>query len=258
MYKIIDTHSHILASQFGFEQHEILQRAWEAGVRRILVVCTELEEAKRALALAKEYDWLDVACGFHPTELMELTERDLVGLEALLQEPKVVALGEIGLDYHWKEVPKAMQKEWFIKQMQLANRYDKPILIHMRDATADTLALLKEYCQTDGIMHCFTGSVETAHEVIKLGLNISLAGPLTFKNANHLLDVAKAVPIEKLFVETDAPYLTPHPLRGQRNEPAYVTYTFDKVCELKGIEKATASEIMWDHYHHMFLKGKSE
>lgn len=256
MIRLIDTHSHIFADAFHEEQVELLERAKESSVERILVVTTTVQEAKKALVFAKEYDCIDVACGFHPTELSELKEEDFSALKELYKDPKMVAVGEIGLDYYWKEVPAELQKQWFIKQLEFANEIQKPVIIHMREATKDTLELLATYGKSGGIMHCYTGSVESAREILKMGYYISLAGPLTFKNANHLLDVAKEVPLERLFVETDAPYLTPHPNRGKRNEPAYVKYTFEKLCELKEVSQELASEIIWNNYDTLFQKGE--
>ncbi|MGL5977980.1 MAG: TatD family hydrolase [Erysipelotrichaceae bacterium] len=256
MIGIIDTHTHILDAAFAQDQTQVIQNAWDTGVRKMLVVATSLQEAQQGLSVCETYPWIDLAVGFHPTDLLDKTLDDLLALESLLQHPRVVALGEIGLDYYWDSVPRDVQKEWFQKQMELANRYQKPVLIHMRDATKDTLDLLKQYQKVSGLMHCYTGSVESAAEILSLGLDISLAGPLTFKNANHLLDVAKAVPLEHLFVETDAPYLTPAPHRGKRNEPAYVLHTLEKLCDLKEMQKEQAMQVMWTHYHRLFHGGK--
>lgn len=254
MIRLIDTHSHIFAEAFSDEQVELLERAKESNVERILVVTTSIEEAKKALVFAKEHKGIDVACGFHPTELFDCNEKEYLELKELCKDPLLVAIGEIGLDYYWKEVPHEVQKEWFIKQLELANAVQKPVIIHMRDATKDTLEILSSYGKSGGIMHCYTGSVESARAILKMGYYISLAGPLTFKNANHLLDVAKEVPLERLFVETDAPYLTPHPNRGKRNEPAYVRFTFEKLCELKEVSQEYASEIIWNNYDTLFQK----
>ncbi len=256
MIGIIDTHTHIFSEKFNDEQDELIQRALDNNVTRMLVVCTDAKQVERTLEICKKYDFIDVAYGFHPTELNELNEADWEYLEKTIQNERVVALGEIGLDYYWDEVSKEVQDACFRRQMDLAKKYDLPVIIHMRDATQDTLAILKEYAPVKGIMHCYSGSVETAREVLKLGLSISLAGPLTFKNANHLLDVAKEVPLDKLFVETDAPYLTPAPHRGKRNEPAYVSYTLQKLCDLKEIPVSEAIPVMWNHYFELFKLNK--
>lgn len=256
MVGIIDTHTHICASHFEEDREQVIQNALQAGVSRLLVVATNFEEAAIAKLWKQQYPMLDLAMGFHPTELNDLQEQDWQQLEQLLEDPDFVAVGEIGLDYYWDEVHPDVQKQAFIRQLQLANKLQKPVLIHMREATHDTIELVKQYGHTKGIFHCYTGSVESARILVKLGYHLSLAGPLTFKNANHLLDVAKEVPTEFLFVETDAPYLTPHPFRGKRNEPAYVTYTFEKLCELKQVDPEMVKAMMWEQYFTLFHQGE--
>ena len=212
---MIDTHAHIVCKELYERKEEVIAQAKAVGVKKILIVCTTIQEATLAIDVASHDTMFDVAVGFHPCDLLALNQKDWEALEQLLYKEEVVAVGEIGLDYYWKNVDAHIQKEAFIRQILLANKVAKPILIHMREATKDTMNILKEYAQYGGIMHCFSGSLETAREAIKLGMYISVGGPLTFKNARGLPEVVKEIPLEYLFVETDCPYLTPHPYRGR-------------------------------------------
>ena len=166
----------------------------------------------------------------------------------------MVALGEIGLDYYWVSDNKEKQKELFIRQIQLANQLQLPILVHMRDATQDTIEILKQN-PCIGIMHCYSGSAETSKILLKMGFYLSFAGPLTFKNAKDAPEVCRQAPIDRIFVETDAPYLTPHPFRGKENEPAYVHLTFEKVCEIKEIDSQILMDQMKENYRRLFTKS---
>lgn len=252
---IIDTHAHVACNELFERIDEIINNAKEAGLLKILIVCTNLEEGKRAIKLCEENDLFDCAIGFHPEDAGKISELDLSKLENMLKNKYVVALGEIGLDYYWVSDNKDEQKSLFINQIKLANKFDLPVLIHMRDASEDTLKILKENpCK--GVLHCYSGSAEIAKEILKLGMYISFAGPITFKNAKNAPDVCKIVPIERLFVETDCPYLTPHPHRGKQNEPSFVKYTFSKVCEIKKISENELMIQMINNYLQLFNKTK--
>lgn len=230
---IIDTHAHLVSDMLYPEVDDILARAKAHNVTKVLCICTSVLEYQRGLQLQQKYDWIDLAFGFHPTDLNEVNEEEYKVLEEALKNKSIVAIGEIGLDYHWDTVEKEVQKKHFIRQMQLANQYNVPILIHMREATNDCVTLLKQYAKSRGIMHCYSGSIETANELLKIGFYISFAGILTFKNANQLLTVAKELPSNRIFVETDSPYLAPVPYRGKRNEVAYVVEIFHKLEQLR-------------------------
>lgn len=251
---VIDTHAHLTCDALYPRIDEIVEQAKLANVRKILIICTSIAEAHQAIAMAKKDTMFDVAVGFHPCDLYDVSNEDWKALEELVQLPEVVAVGEIGLDYYWKDVDKETQKRGFIRQIELANRTQKPISVHMREATQDTLELIKEHLKVSGIMHCYSGSLEVAKEVLALGMYISVGGPLTFKNARGLPEVIKEVPINRLFVETDCPYLTPHPFRGTQNEPKYVVHTFQKVCELKGLSIPQVEQEMEDNYQRLFSK----
>ncbi|NSL52875.1 TatD family hydrolase [Calidifontibacillus erzurumensis] len=234
---LFDTHAHLNAHQFAEDEAEVIKRAQEAGVSNMVVVGFDKETIQSAIRIAETYDFIYAAIGWHPVDAIDMKEEDLKWMEELANHPKVVALGEMGLDYYWDKSPKDVQQEVFRKQIRLAKKVKLPIIIHNREATQDIITILKEEgaAEVGGIMHCFSGSVETAKECIAMNFLISLGGPVTFKNAKKPKEVASEVPLEKLLIETDCPYLAPHPYRGKRNEPAYVKLVAEQIAELKGI-----------------------
>lgn len=253
MNTLIDTHCHITCDALYERIDEVLDHAKQEGIERMLIVCTNFTEYERAQYLKdRESERFDIALGFHPNDLYDFKEADYVRLEELLEQDRLIAVGEIGLDYHWDDVKPEDQKDGFVRQLQLARKYNRPVLIHMREATRDTLDILKEADSVKGIMHCYSGSKEVAQELIKSGFYISFGGPLTFKNSRGAPATAEALPLNRLFVETDSPYLTPHPFRGKQNEPMYVRYTFDKLCEIKGVDKEQAAEQLRKNYEDLF------
>lgn len=233
----IDTHVHLNADQYEEDVEEVITRALDAGVTTMVVVGFDRKTINKAMELAERYSFIYVVVGWHPVDAIDCTPEDLAWIESLCVHPKVVGIGETGLDYHWDKSPKDIQQEVFRKQIQLAKRVNLPIVIHNRDATADIVRILREEDakQVGGIMHCYSGSVETAKECIEMNFMISLGGPVTFKNAKMPKQVATEIPLEKLLIETDAPYLTPHPFRGKRNEPAYVVLVAEEIAALKGL-----------------------
>lgn len=252
MKKWLDSHAHIFSEDFE-DVYEIIKNAKEAGLVRILVVCTTLEECEKAIELAQTEKMLDVAVGFHPCDILECSSDMWNKLEKLAHNPTVVAVGEIGLDTYWNPETLPQQKEAFIRQIELANRVKKPILVHSREAIQDTYQLMKEHpAQQGGILHCFSSSAEMAMEFIRLGYMISLAGPVTFKNAKTPKEVAKTIPLDHLLIETDCPYLTPHPYRGKRNEPKYVVITGKEISELRNISEEELQEAVLANYNRLF------
>ena len=232
----IDTHAHLADSEFNEDRNEVIQRAKTAGLGKIVLIGCDVEGAKRTLKLAYTDDMFDVAIGFHPEGVLE--DRDEASMFELMKDPKVKLIGEIGLDFYWDKDPEhhKLQEALFIKQIDWANQLNKPISIHMRDASKKSFDILKTHpVQRGGVMHCYSGSVEMAREFIKLGYYISLAGPVTFKNAHIPKDVAREIPLEWLLIETDSPYLAPHPLRCKRNESSYVVETAKVIAEIRGI-----------------------
>ena len=232
---LFDTHTHLNAEEFDEEIPETLQRAKEHDVSRMAVVGFDLLTIEKTLALSKKYPEVFSIIGWHPTESYLYTEKIEEQLYQQLQLPKVVAMGEMGLDYHWDTSPKQKQQDVFRRQLQLSKELNLPVSIHMRDAIEDTYQILKEEHVEDigGIMHSFSGDTQWMERFLDLGMHISLSGVVTFKNAQEPKDVAKFVPFDKLLIETDAPYLAPVPYRGKRNEPAYVKYVAEKVAELR-------------------------
>jgi len=234
---LFDTHAHLNAEQFESDYDEVIKRAERAGVSNIVVVGFDRPTINKAMELIDKYPQVYGCIGWHPVDAIDCRDEDLEWIEELTKHPKIVALGEMGLDYHWDKSPKDVQKEVFRKQIRLARKLKMPIVIHNREATEDIITILKEEHaeEVGGIMHCFSGSVESARECLKLNFYISLGGPVTFKNAKKPKEVAKEVPLDKLLIETDCPYLAPHPLRGKRNEPAYVKYVAEEIAQIKGI-----------------------
>ncbi|MCM3570817.1 TatD family hydrolase [Neobacillus mesonae] len=234
---LFDTHVHLNDEQYNEDLEDVILRAQNEGVTNMVVVGFDQPTIKRAMELVDKYDFIYASIGWHPVDAIDMTEGDLKWIEELSSHPKVVALGEMGLDYHWDKSPKEVQKEVFRKQIRLAKKVKLPIVIHNREATSDIIEILKEEGaeEVGGIMHCFSGSPETAIECMKMNFYISLGGPVTFKNAKKPKEVAAEVPLDKLLIETDCPYLAPHPFRGKRNEPAYVKLVAEQIAEIKGM-----------------------
>ena len=251
---LFDSHFHLYDDKYGNEQDEIIKNAYDNNVKYMVDIGLDEETSKIVIDQAKRYKGLYAAIGMYP-EYCNDDELDLSFIERLYNENKeyVVALGEIGLDYHGEEVNKENQKECFIKQIEIANKLNLPICIHNRNADMDMLEILKTHKVKKGfIMHCFSSSLEIAKEVIKFGGYISIAGPVTFKNARGLIDVVKYVPLENLLIETDAPYLCPEPLRGRRNEPANVRFTAQKIADIKEMPLEKLAQITTENALRMY------
>ena len=222
-----DSHCHLTCDELYDQLDEVLANMH--SLSSCMIMCTNETEFQRALLIKKQDPRFKVAFGFFPGDAKEVSHQDLEQLEMNLKEGLIDVLGEIGLDYYWDDSFKEIQKELFIKQIELANRYKVPISIHMREATNDCLSILKQYAKTKIIFHCFSGSLETMKECLKMNSLISFAGVITFKNAKHAPACVKACPIDRILSETDSPYLTPVPYRGKRNQPAYVEFVEKKI-----------------------------
>ncbi|MDT8903686.1 TatD family hydrolase [Anaeroselena agilis] len=234
---LFDSHAHLDDKRFHDDRDEVVARAVAGGLTGILNAGADMFSSARAVELAAKHDIVWAAVGIHPHDAKDAREEDYDRLAAWCALPKVVAVGEIGLDYHYDFSPREAQRAVFVSQLDLARQVGKPIIIHDREAHADVLATVKnEGKGLAGVFHCFSGSVEMAREVLKMGFYVSVAGPVTFANAHKLHEVVKAVPLDRLLVETDCPYLTPEPFRGRRNEPAHVRYVAEKVAGLLGLE----------------------
>lgn len=233
MRLIFDSHAHYDDESFDADRETLLRALPEQGVCNIVNIGAELKGCYDSVALAEQYDYIYATVGIHPGCIQGLPDDYLEQLEKLLSHPKVVAVGEIGLDYHYDDnAPKDVQKQVFAAQLELANRYDMPVVIHDREAHGDTMELLRKY-RPKGIVHCFSGSVEMAREVISLGMYIGLGGAVTFKNARHPVEVAASIPLSSLVLETDAPYMTPVPFRGKRCDSSLITYTAEKIAQAR-------------------------
>lgn len=234
---LFDSHAHIDDSRFDQDRDQIIERAKESGLSYILNPGADLATSVKAVNLAEKYSMVYGAVGVHPHDVKDMDEDTIEVLRSLCSKEKVVAVGEIGLDYYYDHSPREAQRKWFERQIQLAKEVQLPIIIHDRDAHQEVFDILSRYDagKLGCVMHCYSGSVELAREYVKRRIYISLAGPVTFKNAKKTHQVAQEIPLEWLLVETDSPYLTPVPHRGKRNEPAYVKLVAETIAEAKGI-----------------------
>lgn len=227
---LFDAHAHLDDAQFDSDRADMIERFLQAGGAGIVAAGADLSTSAAALALAEKYPFIYAVCGVHPQEVQK--EQDwLPRLEKLLKHEKCVALGEIGLDYHYDTPTPDIQKYWFEQQLILAKRLDMPVVIHDREAHADCFELVKKH-GVKGVFHCYSGSAEMAKELVKLGFYLSFSGVVTFKNAKKTVEAVQATPLDRIMIETDCPYLSPEPNRGKRNEPAYVRYTAQRIAEL--------------------------
>lgn len=235
--KIVDSHCHIDDEKFNIDRDEIISNFEEDKVDFLVNPAIDVQSSERILKLAEKNKSIYVAVGIHPHEVENVTDEDIKKIEELSYSNKVVAIGEIGLDYYYDNSPREKQKEVLRKQMEIAKKRKLPVIIHTRDSMGDTYDILSEYKgEVVGVMHCYTGSLEMAKRFMELGYYISISGAVTFKNAVNVREMAKNIPLEYLMVETDSPYLTPEPNRGKRNEPKYVKFVAEKVAELKEME----------------------
>lgn len=236
-YNIFDSHAHYDDESFNEDRESIIEEIQKNGVVGVLNCGASFKGAKDSVKLANENDFMYAAVGVHPEYANEVNEDLILELKDLSKNAKVKAIGEIGLDYYWEENPhKDIQKEAFRRQMKLADELNLPVVIHDRDAHKDTLEIMKEFPGVIGVVHCFSGSVEFARECLKLGYYIGFTGVLTFKNARKLVEVCAEIPIDRMLVETDCPYMAPVPFRGKRNQSNYIEYVIEKISEIRKIE----------------------
>lgn len=235
MENIFDTHAHYDDEAFDLDRDTLLTSLKSKGVGYVIDCGCDVASSEKAIELSEKYDFIYAAVGIHPHEAEGAKDGDLEIIKRLTEHGKVVAIGEIGLDYHYDFSPRELQKEYFEKQIILANELDMPIIVHDREAHEDTMQLLRKY-KPKGVLHCFSGSVETAKEIISLGMYIGLGGAVTFKNAKKPIEVAEYLPLDRLLLETDAPYMSPVPYRGKRNDSSLIPYTAIRIAEAKGME----------------------
>lgn len=239
---IFDTHAHYDDPAFDQDRNELLLGMKEQNVGLIVNVGASLSSCQKTLKLAESYPFLYGALGVHPSDTAYLTEKDMDWLKKKAAGKKIVAIGEIGLDYHYEEPNREVQKKWFIRQLQIAQEMSMPVIIHSREAAADTMEILKKYGKTRGVIHCYSYAREQAEEYCSMGYCFGIGGVLTFKNAKKLVEAVKIIPLDRILLETDCPYLAPEPFRGKRNQSAYIDHVAQKLAELKGISKEQAIE----------------
>lgn len=254
---IFDTHTHLNVAQFSEDIPETVAHARDLGVTEMAVVGFDTPTIEKSLELSRDYEEIYSIIGWHPTEAGSYSKAIESDLQSKLSLPKVVALGEIGLDYYWMEDPKEVQDKVFRRQIAIAREMKLPISVHTRDAIEDTYQILKEekIHQVGGIMHSFSGDTEWMARFLELGMHISISGVVTFKKAVEVQAVAAAVPAEKLLIETDAPYLAPVPFRGKRNEPGYTRYVAERVAELRGESMEQVAQVTRQNAHQLFRIG---
>ena len=231
---MIDIHAHYDDPAFDADREELIASLFsEKGIKKIINAGCNIESSMQSIKLAEKYDGVYAAVGFHPHETLNFNDDDLNIIREMLSHPKVVAIGEIGLDYHYGTDDKEQQKILFRKQLELAVETNMPVVIHERDCVADCLEIVFDY-DVHGVFHAFSGSKETAKELLKRGWYISFPGTITFKNARHTIDNAECLPEDRILTETDSPYLTAHPFRGKRNDSSYMKYTIEKIAKIRG------------------------
>lgn len=248
---IFDTHAHYDDEKFEEDRDDLLSSLPSLGVANVINCGCDLNSSISSVEMCKRYDYFYCAVGIHPSNITEKSYNELEKIRELYDFKKCVAIGEIGLEYHYDFVPKDVQLDFFERQLAVSKELDLPVIVHDRDAHEDTVNLLKKY-RPKGVVHCFSGSVETAKEVFKLGMYIGLGGAVTFKNARKPLEVAEFVPVEKLLLETDCPYMSPVPFRGKRNSSDLISYTAEKIAEVKKIDTQKLINITAQNAHELF------
>jgi TatD DNase family protein len=259
---IIDTHAHLDMEQYDTDREEVIERARANGVDYILNIGCDVESSVRSLELAEQYDFIYATAGVHPHDVKSIDDATYADLKRLLVHPRMVAVGEIGLDYFKNYSPQDLQRTHFKKQLELAKELDKPIIIHCRDANEDMISILSEFYEPNekarsGIFHCFSGDQKLADKALEMGFYISFSGSVTFKKSDELRAVAKTVPADRLFVETDCPYLAPVPKRGKRNEPAFVHHTAGLIAEVRGLRVEDVQRTTELNFFELFGIGKN-
>ena len=257
-YKIFDTHAHYDDEAFDEDREEVLKQIQEAGVIGVLNCACSRKSLTTTNNITLKYDFIYGALGIHPSDAQDYNEEVKAEIiEKVKANNKILAIGEIGLDYYWDENPdRETQKKVFREQMELAKELNLPVVIHDRDAHKDTLDIMKEYPSVKGIVHCFSGSVEFAKECVKLGYYIGITGVVTFKNAKKIIEVVDAIPLDRLLVETDCPYMAPVPNRGKRNKSDYIEYIIEQVAEIKKIDPISTNMELNDNFKRLISEGK--
>lgn len=250
---IFDTHAHYDAEQFASDREAVLSALPAAGVGLVVDPGCDVASSREAAALAERFDHVYAAAGIHPEDCAGCTDADFDAIRELCRREKVVAVGEIGLDYYWKEnPPRDFQEQVFRRQIELALELDLPVIIHDREAHGDSLRIVLDYPGLRGVFHCFSGSPEMAQELLKLGWYLGFDGPITYKNAKRAPEVAAITPLDRIVIETDAPYMAPVPFRGKRNDSRLLPYVVEKLAEWKGVTPEEMTDITWQNGKRLF------
>lgn len=251
---LFDSHAHLDDSKFSADREEVIEKIKASGVEYVVNIGDDISSSRKSVILAKRHPFIYATVGVHPHNVESMTEADIEELKLLASEEKVVAIGEIGLDYYYDNSPRDLQKKWFKRQIELALELSLPIAIHNRDSNEDCMQILRGYDikKIGGIMHCYSGSSEMAKELVKMGLCVSFAGPVTFKNNRRGVETVREIPIEHILIETDCPYLAPEPKRGTRNDSSNVRYVAEKIAEIKGMTFEEVAKITCDNAKRVY------
>lgn len=251
---MIDSHAHYDDEAFDIDRDTLLKSMSDNGIETIVNVGANIKGSKESVALSEAYPFIYAAIGVHPSDVDELNEEKMTWLKDMSKHDKVVAIGEIGLDYHYEDTDKELQKKWFVSQMQLAKEVNKPIIIHSRDAARDTITLMKEAKAEEipGVVHCYSYTKESAKEYLQMGYYFGIGGVLTFKNAKKLKEAVAYIPLDRILLETDSPYLAPEPFRGKRNSSLYLPYVVSEMASIKGISEEEIIRITTENTKQLF------
>ncbi len=249
---LFDTHAHLDDARFDEDRETLLRELPQKGIGLLMDPGCSLPSSRAALALAEKHHWIYAAVGSHPDDADQVNDDTMEAYRRLAQSPRVKAIGEIGLDYHYEDIPREVQQEAFRKQMALARELDLPVIIHEREAHEDGLRIVSEFPDVTGVFHCFSGSREMAEYLVARGWYIGFTGVLTFKNARRALEAAAAIPLERIVIETDCPYMAPEPFRGRRNDPGYVYRMAEKLAEIRGISLEEAENATFENGKRLY------
>ena len=249
---IFDSHAHYDDHRFDEDRDELIASLWTHGIGKVINIGSDLASIENVLSLVETYPEFYGSVGIHPSDTKDLTEEDMVYLKKSAAKDGIVAIGEIGLDYYYEEPEISIQKKWFHRQLDLAEETGLPVIIHSRDSCQDTLDILKERKTVTGVVHCFSYTKETAEEYLKMGYYIGIGGVLTFKNAKKLKEAVEVIPMDRILLETDCPYLAPEPHRGTRNSSLMLPYVIEEIARIKNLEPKQVEDATWENAHRLF------
>lgn len=250
--QLYDTHAHLDDEMFDADREAVIEKIRNSGVAYLNNIAADMQSSRASIELAEKYDFIYATVGVHPSDTGSMTAADIDELRRLARHKKVVAIGEIGLDYHYEDTERETQKKWLREQLRLAREVGLPVVIHDRESKGECLEILKEEGITNGVVHCFSGSAETAEELLKMGFHISFTGVVTFKNAKRAIRALEVIPTERLFIETDCPYMAPEPFRGTRNDSSLVYRVAEKIAEVKGMSAEEVIRITTENAKRFF------